>query len=137
MISDLAIIPASSCDASFLLGILRLNVNISLETYENSTIQNLEQFYLPGLPKQHYIHTCQYIIATSLFYQLNGHCFKFATSYKNMSPSMPTWDINEFSQGSIHERLVKTNSKLTKLFNHLLKVTTPKEYKKYMVSTNV
>ena len=41
-----------------------------------------------------------------------------------------------FSQGSITERLVK---KITtdKLIQRLLKVTTPIEYKKYMVSTNV
>ena len=39
--------------------------------------------------KKH-LHWWHYLIATSLFYYINGHCFKFATSYKNMSPSMPT-----------------------------------------------
>ena len=41
-----------------------------------------------------------------------------------------------FSQGSIPESLVNKKSKLT-VIQHLLKVTTPKEYKKYMVLTNV
>ena len=43
-----------------------------------------------------FLHWCQYIIATSLFYYINGHSFKFATSHKNMSPSMPTWLFNAF-----------------------------------------
>ena len=38
----------------------------------------------------HSIHWCQYIIPTSLFYYINGHCYKFATSHKKMSASMPT-----------------------------------------------
>ena len=42
------------------------------------------------------VHRCSYIIPTSLFYQVNGHCFKFATSHKNMLPSMPTWLVNAF-----------------------------------------
>ena len=28
------------------------------------------------------LHLCHYIIATSLLYYINGHCFKFATSHK-------------------------------------------------------
>ena len=36
------------------------------------------------------IHWCHYIIASSLFYYINGHCFKFATSHKKIAPSMPT-----------------------------------------------
>ena len=42
------------------------------------------------------LHWCQYIIATSLFYKVNGHCFKFPTCHKNISPSMPTWLVNAF-----------------------------------------
>ena len=28
------------------------------------------------------LHTCSYIIPTSLIYYINGHCFKFATGHK-------------------------------------------------------
>ena len=30
------------------------------------------------------VHWWHYLIATSLFYYINGHCSKFATSYRNM-----------------------------------------------------
>ena len=42
-----------------------------------------------------------------------------------------------FLQGSIPESLVKKKIKIDKVIQLLLKVTTPKEYKKYMISTNV
>jgi hypothetical protein len=42
-----------------------------------------------------------------------------------------------FSQGSIPESLVEKKIKIDKVIQPLLKVTTPKEYKKYMVSTTV
>ena len=29
-----------------------------------------------------------YIIATSLFYYINGHCFQFAKNHKKYTPSM-------------------------------------------------
>ena len=39
-----------------------------------------------------YLHKCSYlyIIATSLIYYINGHCFKFATGHKKMSLSILT-----------------------------------------------
>ena len=36
-----------------------------------------------------YLHWCQYIIPTSLFYYINGHCFKFATSHKKFRQTCP------------------------------------------------
>ena len=35
------------------------------------------------------IHRCSYIIPTSLFYQVNDHCFKFATSHKKCPQACP------------------------------------------------
>ena len=46
--------------------------------------------YLWKLHNIHMIHWWHYLIATSLFYYINGHCSKFATKHKSMSPSMPT-----------------------------------------------
>ena len=48
---------------------------------------------------------------------------------------MPTWVVNAF--------FIRINpwkfseKKIDKVIQRLLKVTTPKEYKKYMVSTNI
>ena len=39
----------------------------------------------------HYLlHSWDYIIASSLFYYINSHCYKFATSYKEIAPTLPT-----------------------------------------------
>ena len=70
------------------------------------------------------LHTFKYIIPTSLFYYINGHCFKFATSLKKIAPSMPTCDINVFLQGSIPESLVEKKIKIDKVTQHLLKPCT-------------
>ena len=42
------------------------------------------------------VYHCQRQFATSLFYQVNGNCFNFATSHKNMLPIMPNWLVNAF-----------------------------------------
>ena len=84
------------------------------------------------------IYWWHYLIATSLFYYINGHCFKFATSHKICRQACPSSISMRFSQGSISESLMKKKSKLTKLFNICWKwLHSPIEYKKYMVSTNV
>ena len=73
---------------------------------------------------------------TSLFYYINDHCFKFATSHKKCPQAYPPSILIRVLQESIPESLVK---KITtdKVIQSLLKVTTPTEYKKYMVSTKV
>ena len=57
---------------------------------------------------------------------------------KRCHQACPPGILMHFSQGSIPESLVnKKKIKIDKVIQHLLKVTTPKEYKKYMVSRNV
>ena len=43
------------------------------------------------LPKERAINTCNDIIATSLFYYMNGHCFKFVISHKKLHQACPPW----------------------------------------------
>ena len=65
---------------------------------------------------------------------LLGLCFKFATSHKNISPSMPTWLVSALS-------LVKNNSKLTKLsnvcWNHVLFILFRSSYFQQMLNNFV
>ena len=48
-------------------------------------------FTLADIPHRSwcYVHWRQYIICICWLYYINGHCFKFATSHKKVSPSMP------------------------------------------------
>ena len=50
---------------------------------------------------------------------------------------MPTWDINAFFTKINLWKFGEKEIKIDKVIQRLLKVTTPIEYKKYMVSTNV
>ena len=49
---------------------------------------------------------------------------------------MPTWDVNAFFNQSISESLVNKKIKIDKVIQCLLKVTNPKEYKKYIHGFN-
>ena len=54
---------------------------------------------------------------------------------KICQPACPPSVLLRFSQGSIPESWVKKKSQ--QVIQHLLKMTTPIDYKKYMVSTDV
>ena len=56
---------------------------------------------------------------------------------KKYRQACPPGILMHFSQESIPESLVNKKIKIGKVIQHLLKVTPPKEYKKYMVSTNL
>jgi hypothetical protein len=58
-------------------------------------------------------------------------------SHKKCRQACPPGKLMCFSQGSIPESLVNKKIIIDKVIQHLLKVATPTEYKKYMVSTNV
>ena len=70
------------------------------------------------------LHTCHYIIATSLFYYINGHCFRFTTSHKTIAPSMPTWDINAFFTRIKTWKFGEKKFKIDKVIQCLLKPCT-------------
>jgi hypothetical protein len=36
------------------------------------------------------VHCWHYLIASSLFYYINSHCYKIATSHKKIAPMLPT-----------------------------------------------
>ena len=63
------------------------------------------------------IHCLHYLIASSLFYYIDSHCYKFATSHKKFRLCCPSSIFTHFSQGSILESLVINFFELTKLFN--------------------
>ena len=48
------------------------------------------------------------------FYYINGHCSMFATSHKNMSPSMPNYHINVFFTRINFWKFGEKKSKLSK-----------------------
>ena len=67
------------------------------------------------------LHLSYYIMPTSLFYYMNGICYKFATNHKKINP----W---KFCEKKIT---------INKVIQHLMKVSTPIDYKKDMVSANI
>ena len=60
---------------------------------------------------QYLLHSCSYIMPTSLFCYINGHCYKFAMSHKkNCAKHAHLSSISmSFPQGSILESLTKKN----------------------------
>ena len=72
------------------------------------------------------LHWWHYLISSSLFYYLNGHCSKFATRHKNMSSSTPTFLIFHKDQSQKVWWKKITIDKVTQLFHES---DTPIEYK--------
>ena len=53
-----------------------------------SGMASLKYFWWPFCSEQ--LHCRHYLIASSLFYYINSHCYKFATSHKKIAPMLPT-----------------------------------------------
>ena len=84
-----------------------------------------------------YVHCWHYLIASSLFYYINSHCYKIATSHKKIAPMLPTQYIHTFFTRINPWKFGEKKIWIGKVIQLLLKVATQIEYKKDTVSTNV